>query len=457
SQTVEGAVPETDEKTTTHGGIGAPDAGRRSRGSWLPGTDGPGGPRRLQLWWSGRGDRRARRRERRRDRHRRHPVRHRTFQVLAAAVALFVVVATVSFLTSEIGKPGSLSARLAEWARDHGGGNVVADVENWWYSHHPPARGGKPPPGAIPAPVTVPTVTWSAATGTLPPPGDIAPLVTPAVAGEGVWHPAGRTFNGAPVVYEAYLRPDPVYTSLVAGVAWMDTSVLKASLYSGSYIPGGGPWKQTAPIGTGPAQSLVAAFNSGFRMQDAGGGYFTQGQMVVPLRNGAASIVIYKDGAMTVGEWGRDVAMSPNVVAVRQNLKLLVDDGQPAPDLSMGSWGATLGNAVRVWRSGLGVTPDGAILYAAGPGLDVPSLARLLQRAGAVRAMELDINTDWVNLSVYNPTAPDTTASGANGATLLSTMSGGAGRFFTGSWNRDFFTMSLPSSSGGGSFGRGRY
>ena len=54
-----------------------------------------------------------------------------------------------------------------------------------------------------------------------------------------------------------------------------------------------------------------------------------------------------------------------------------------------------------MWRSGLGVTADGAVVYVAGPGLSALSLANLLVRAGAVRAMELDINTDWVDFFTY--------------------------------------------------------
>ena len=34
-----------------------------------------------------------------------------------------------------------------------------------------------------------------------------------------------------------------------------------------------------------------------------------------------------------------------------------------------------------------------------GPDLNITDLADVLVRAGAVRAMELDINTDWVNFS----------------------------------------------------------
>ncbi len=146
-----------------------------------------------------------------------------------------------------------------------------------------------------------------------------------------------------------------------------------------------------------------------------------------------------------IGRWGSDVTMTPNVVSVRQNLNLLVDGGQPVPGLNAADttqWGNTLGNAIYVWRSGIGVTSDGALVYVGGPGLNITDLANLLVRAGAVRAMELDINTDWVNFSVYKPATPTGAASGLNGTELLPGMTGTPARYFQTWWARDFFTMS---------------
>jgi uncharacterized protein YigE (DUF2233 family) len=247
-----------------------------------------------------------------------------------------------------------------------------------------------------------------------------------------------------PAVYETELRPDPIHTSQVVGVAWMDTTLLHATLYSGSIIPGGGPFTHTAPIQSDAATSLVAAFNAGFLMANANGGYYTDGRTEIPLVNGAASFVIYANGSATVGQWGRDVTMTPDVVSVRQNLDLLVDGGQTVPGLNANDitrWGFTLGNQVYVWRSGVGVTADGALVYVGGPSLNITSLANVLAAAGCVRAMELDINTDWVNLATYDP--PDgQPASPGNGTNLLSTMSGGTGRYFQSYWERDFITMS---------------
>jgi len=94
-------------------------------------------------------------------------------------------------------------------------------------------------------------------------------------------------------------------------------------------------------------------------------------------------------------------------VAVRQNLDLLVDGGQVAPGLDSNTrhrWGATIGNRLYVWRSGVGQTATGALVYAAGDRLSAATLAELLRRAGSVRAMELDINAEWTSYVLF-PTA----------------------------------------------------
>ena len=71
----------------------------------------------------------------------------------------------------------------------------------------------------------------------LPPPPPISPIASPPVAGEGQWHAVGRLVHGLPAVYEAYLRPDAVHTSVVVGVAWMDTKLLSATLVFGKHHP----------------------------------------------------------------------------------------------------------------------------------------------------------------------------------------------------------------------------
>ncbi|MBV8463743.1 MAG: phosphodiester glycosidase family protein [Acidimicrobiales bacterium] len=365
--------------------------------------------------------------------------------------AVFVLVPILVWVGVSMGmtltNPGygsSLSARLAEWARQNHGGGIVNWVENEWYSHHPPPVGGKPQPGAIHRPKAAPKVV-AAGPEHLPPPAAMTPQASPPIPGEGQWSPAGRSVQGIPSVYVTTLRPDAVHTSEVAGVAWLDTKLLRATLYSGSQIPGPGVYSHTAPVSATDATSLTAAFNAGFLMSQSNGGYYTDGRTIVPLVGGAASFVVYKDGTASVAQWGRDATLTPDVASVRQNLDLVVDQGQPVPGLNAADtshWGFTLGNQVYVWRSGVGVTATGALVYVGGPGLNITDLANLLADAGAVRGMELDINTDWVNFASYGPPL-GVAASPANGATLLPTMKGGPERYFQSWWSRDFITMSV--------------
>ena len=54
-----------------------------------------------------------------------------------------------------------------------------------------------------------------------------------------------------------------------------------------------------------------------------------------------------------------------------------------------------------MWRTGAGIDRHGNLIYAAADWQTVISLAQILQRAGAVRAMQLDINPEWPTLNTY--------------------------------------------------------
>jgi hypothetical protein len=211
----------------------------------------------------------------------------------------------------------------------------------------------------------------------------------------------------------------------------------------GTEQPGGGPNPWGSEIPESQRDIAIASFNSGFKMDSANGGAYLDGQEIVPLRGDAASLVINQDGSANVGVWGRDFIMSPNIKAVRQNLALIVDNGQLNPALQENDtslWGATLGNNVFVWRSGVGVTADGALVYAGGPAMSIVALARTLQAAGAVRAMEMDINTDWVSAFTYVPQDPNTFNSPIVGSKLLDGMTHDGSQYLQQS-SRDFFAF----------------
>jgi hypothetical protein len=341
--------------------------------------------------------------------------------------------------------PGNenFQAKWADWLRSHHAASLANAVEQYYYDHHQPPKGGAPAHlNAVPAPFR--HVSPVRQVG-LPPPANVPLVVSPHLLGEGRWAPAGVSVQGVPAMYVAQFRADDVYTSQITSAVWIDPTLLRVALVPGAREPGG-TWSQPPDI-TGTALStVVAAFNGGFRMQDAHGGFYLDGRQQVPLHPGAASFVLYRDGRINIGTWGTQVPMTPQVSAVLQNLVLIVDHGQTAPAATYNDssiWGATLNAATVVPRSGIGVTSTGALVYVAGPALTARSLAESLERAGAVRAMCLDINPEWVTFNFYSrPNAAEPTQIQAS--KLYPQMQRPATRYLgPAPESRDFFTVSL--------------
>ena len=163
-------------------------------------------------------------------------------------------------------------------------------------------------------------------------------------------------------------------------------------------------------IGPGEAPSLVAAFNGGFKTNAGAGGFEMNGQVLVPLQSGYASLVIDSSGSARIGVWGSGVpAAGEQVASVRQNLPPLVVDGQPSPGVNdVAAWGATLGGAAALARSSLAQDAAGNLLYAASMDALPADLANALIGAGAVTGMELDVNPQWVQLGVVSHSWRDT-------------------------------------------------
>ena len=353
-----------------------------------------------------------------------------------------------SFLGA-LSAPGnqSLTAKWADWFRAHHMAFVINPLEAAYYSHTAPAKGGAPKAlNAIPK--TVPVTASNAAPKivALPKPTNVPLVVSPALPGEGQWQPVGPSVDGQPAMYEAQFRADTVYTSEITTAVWMDPKLLNLSLVPGLTEPGG-TWSHPPYVTPAELPNTIAAFNGGFRFQDANGGFYLDGKTAVPLHSGAASLVFYKNGSVNVGAWGSEVTMTPNVVSVLQNLVPMVDNGQVAASATYNDttvWGATLGASVVVARSGVGVTANGALVYVAGPALTARTLAESLQRAGAVRAMTLDINPEWVTFNFFNHPNP-ANPSQVQPQKLYPQMQRPATRYLGPTKeSRDFITVSLP-------------
>ncbi len=381
---------------------------------------------------------------RRRPRSRKLPLWRRARRIVTVACVFCLGAAALSWVPAVTGSRNlSVSVASVEWLRSHGGNPIASEIENWYYELNEPGKGG-PPLKALPQ------VGVAAAGGSSPggakgtpakvvyAPPNVDPLIHPKLPGEGVWEKAGAKVGPEPPVLLTTFRSDPEYPQFVAGVAWMDHARTELA-----YMPGlAEPPEPLEDRGEGevpPAMRhrLVATFNGGFPLETSNAGLIYRGKVKETMVNGIATVVGYRGGGFNIVRWEHGTNVPKNVWFAKQNLPPIIYGGKLNPNLTDGpEWGETVNNAVRVWRSGLGIDAHGNLMYAAANYQTVESLAKVLQRAGAVRAIELDINEDWTSFISYrHPGALDP-------SNLLPEMYRSPERYLTPD-ERDFFAVYL--------------
>ena len=298
----------------------------------------------------------------------------------------------------------SFGVRSVEWVRAEVpfGNWVVDNGEHIYYTMHAPRKGG-PQLKSLPAVgLKVPRFTpWRAAD--LPAP--IKPIFPHPLPGEGVWKPTGPPVDGGPPVLVTTFRPELDYPQLVAYVVWFDHTRTEIGYYPGRYEPPHAAVRGPMMVPYDQRWRLLATFNGGFTYTDGANGSADNGRTNERLKNGNATLIGYTDGRIAIVKWSGGPNVGPDVAWARQSLAPIVWNGQLNPQLNTNpdspQWGYTLGGVTRVWRSAVGIDRHGNLFYVAADGQTVITLAKLLRHAGAVQAMEFDINPEWHTLITY--------------------------------------------------------
>jgi hypothetical protein len=369
-------------------------------------------------------------------RYRPPPLWRRARRIVLLAGAICLIPAAVSYVPAMTEKHNvGLGVSSVEWLRQNGGNSIVSEIENWYYSLTAPAKGG-PPLKALPV-VGIRAPAERTPVKRIYRPPNVKPIVRPALPGEGVWKPAGAGAGPEPPVLLTTFRSDPEYPQFVAGVAWIDARRTHLAYVPGLDEPPELEHRGPAEVPPSLRDRVVATFNGGFPLETSGAGLIYEGKVIEPMVDDVATVVEYRNGTVDIVRWFKGESAPPHIWFAKQNLPPIIYEGKLNPDLSDGpEWGATVNNAIRVWRSGLGVDRHGNLLYAAANYQTVESLAKILQRAGAVRAIELDINEDWTSFITYRrPGAVDPT-------NLLPEMFRPPERYLTPD-ERDFFAVYL--------------
>jgi len=326
---------------------------------------------------------------------------------VAAAAAVALLAPVVYSYTATMIRPSSLPlyVRSVEWLRTHHGNWLVDHVEHVYYGMKAPHAGGaqltKLPLVGLARPAKRAAPGEGAPAAAAAPPR-IAPVFRHRLPGEGVWQPTGPPVDGGPPVLVTTFRTEPAYPRIVAYVAWFDHTRTALGFYPGRYEPPAAALRGPMSVPHDQRWRLLATFNSGFIYIDGHNGSAVNGVTEEPLTDGLATLVGYRDGRLAIRTWHGGPNPGSGVAFARQSLPLIVRNGRLNPALDDSSqWGFTLGNAVRVWRTGVGIDRRGNVIYAAADSQTVTTLARILQRAGAVQAMEFDINPEWPSLITY--------------------------------------------------------
>ncbi|OZE81373.1 hypothetical protein CH298_26770 [Rhodococcoides fascians] len=228
----------------------------------------------------------------------------------------------------------------------------------------------------------------------------------------------------------------------MAGVAIVSGTATIARLVDGTSQPRADD-NAAASVPGSEVPNLVAAFNSGWKMNDLAGGYFSNGVAFKALKNGEASAVVDDAGHLSVIDWTGGAVVNPHIVSVRQNLPLIVDHGSIAVGLHSNDdsrWGAAKNQLQYTERSALGSTAHGDIVYVAASKVDLPTLAQALVDAGAVTGMELDIHG---GLTEFNSWAVDSTGT-LTPTAILPTVQNWPDRYLAPD-QRDFFYLTLAT------------
>jgi hypothetical protein len=162
----------------------------------------------------------------------------------------------------------------------------------------------------------------------------------------------------------------------------------------------------TGPAGDGrlpddknTVDRVVATFNGAFKTEHGKYGMMVQKRVLLPPIVGAASVLVDSEHEVSFGSWPKTTHIPENMVAFRQNLDPLVEDGVANPT-GRQLWGWQLeGKSVLTERTALCVTRGGHLFYAWGEEIDGPTLGEALKQAGCSYGMHLDMNPGHCGLT----------------------------------------------------------
>ena len=297
-------------------------------------------------------------------------------------------------------EPAALAAQRRVAAANHGNW-LVDEVEHYYYSWKAPKKGG-PQLKTLPAVGARAAARAGAAARARPAawPPPIKPVFAHPLPGEGVWEPPGRSSTEATgprhdVPHRGRLSADRRVRRMVRPHAHV------VAYYPGRYEPPNAPCAGRCRF-RDQRWRLLATFNSGFIYRDGHNGSSIGGDEVRAAEARPRDVVAYRDGRVDVATWNGGAGRGP---ADRVRAAEPAADRRPRSAQPAAQRQHPVGLHTRQRRPRLA---DGRRDRPArqphlrSRGLPDGHHAREdPAAAGAVRAMQLDINPEWPTLITY--------------------------------------------------------
>jgi hypothetical protein len=236
------------------------------------------------------------------------------------------------------------------------------------------------------------------------------------------------------------VRPDKDRPYAYVTLVKIDTGEVHLSTVAGTKQPGGpvgkpGPGK--IPQNIISSGNLIAAFDGGFQYRDGQYGMIVGSTIYLPLKMDLGTLVGYKNGNIKIINYTGQL-LENNVEFIRQNCPILIDNGSItiSDPKNRKLWGRTMTTDIYTWRSGIGIDKNGNIVYAVGNNLVPETLGLALKSAGAVNAIQLDINPFWVRFNIFNSLGGGKYST----STLAKNLSNGSKEYLNG-YTKDFFYL----------------
>lgn len=246
------------------------------------------------------------------------------------------------------------------------------------------------------------------------PPAPIKTPIAAALPGEGRWIPLDNdrfitpTTSGAtPAIVTSFLRPSRERPDTRIYVTLWDPRQLALHMEAGTIEPisaNGEHGPGIVPRTPAVMKHLVAAFNGGFQAQHGEYGMQSNGVEYLPPKPYAATVVELRDGSNGFGAWPNSSDVPDDVIALRQNLTALVQDGKFNP-WGRVWWGGTppgWPDQIHSARSAVCLTTEGFAGYFYSTSISAEDLAAGMLATRCAFGIHLDMNPGHAGFEFYD-------------------------------------------------------